>query len=146
MEKKKINIIKKPASLLENIGKKPVIPQQKRTFDMRPNLSKMYLYITIVNEGVGKHIVKLMEGLGSSCSFVNVGTGTASEQVLKALNVSNNQKEIVFSFVRETRLPEISEEISAFFLAQKKNKGIGFAIPLTTVMGVRVYKFLSQTI
>ena len=125
-----------------------VLPEKPKVkpFDSRPNLSKLYLYVTIVDAGVGKSIIKLLESVGSSCQFVNVGTGTASEQVMKVLNITNNQKEIVFSFVRETHLPDVEKEINAFFLVNKKNRGIGFAIPLTTVMGVRVYKFLTQTI
>lgn len=135
--------IKKPLPKIIT-KKQPIIPEKKK-FEDRPNLSKLYLYVTIVNSGLGKSIIKLFESIGCSAQFVNVGSGTASEQVKKVLNITSNQKEIVFSIVRETSLETVEEEIGAFFVVNKKNKGIGFAIPLTSVMGVRVYKFLSQT-
>lgn len=143
MEKKVKTITPK---FLKKPSKKPVNTQEKRSFDMRPNLSKLYLYVTIVNAGVAKNIIKLFETIGCSAQFVNVGTGTANEQVLKTLNITDNKKEIVFSFVRETYLPDVEREVSAFFMASKRNRGVGFAIPLTTLMGVRVYKFLTQTL
>ena len=146
MDKKIKKTSKMPVKLQKTKVKKEENSEPKRRFDARPNLSKLCLYVTIVNVGIGDSIIRLMEQIGCSCQFVHIGTGTANDEVKKILNITTNQKELVFSFVRETKLEEIQTEVNAFFAANKKNKGIGFAIPLTTVMGIRVYKFLTQTI
>lgn len=125
-------------------NKKPAAPKKK--FEERAKVEKLYLYFTIVNRGIGDSVVKLMNSLGSSLSFVQSGEGTANSATQNILGITDPHREVVVSFVKESMLKDIEKELCAFYAATKKNQGIGFAVSLTSIMGVRTYKFLTQTI
>ena len=57
-----------------------------------------------------------------------------------------NRKEIIYSLIREEYIPEIKRELEAYFAASKKNACVAFTINLDSIVGVKIYKFLTQTI
>ena len=107
---------------------------------------KLSLFITIVGKGQAQPIICLFERGGSSAQFIQRGEGTASKEIYSILGVEDNDKDIVFSFISQDKIPDIKTELNAFFLANKKNRGIGFSIPLSSIIGVRVYQFLANTV
>ena len=115
-------------------------------FEEKKDLDKLYVYFTIVNAGVAESVVKVFEDMGCSTAFIQNGIGTASEEVRKALHIQDSRKEVVISIIRESRLEDIEKELAAFFLAAKRNKGVAFATKMDAIQGVRLYKFLSQTL
>lgn len=123
--------------------KKKVEPQP---FETRSDLQKLYLYITVVNKGVSSPILKMFQRIGVSAQFVQMGKGTAIKQVRDILGIEDNSKEIILSFVRKDLLDKSQKELEAFFASSDKNKGIGFAIPLTSIIGINIYRFLTNTL
>lgn len=111
-----------------------------------PDLKKLYLFVTIVNQGQGDNILKLYQMCGSSAQFVQLGRGTAQKQIADILGLEDNRKEILYAFVTKDDIPELKKELEAYFVANKKNKGIGFSIPLTSVIGAKLYHFLANTL
>lgn len=110
------------------------------------NLKKLSLFITIVNNGQADNIIRLYQYVGSSAQFMQKGTGTAQKQVLDVLGIEDNRKDIVYGFVTNESIPELKKELEAYFQVNKKNKGIGFAISLTSVIGASLYHFLADTL
>ena len=129
--------------------KKPVKQEEKalnpNAFENKNDLVKLYVYTVIVNLSVGRNVEKLMQNLGSSIQFTNIGRGTASKEILNILGVPDDTKAVVHAIVNEDRLEDIQRELTIFFAANKKNRGIGFAIPFSSIEGVRIYKYLTQT-
>lgn len=111
-----------------------------------PNLKKLSLFISIVNHGQADNILKLAQRYGSSAQFVQLGRGTAQKQVLDILGFEDNRKEIVYIFISNDKIEQLKTEINAYFLTHNKNKGIGFSIPLTSVIGAKLYHFLANTL
>ncbi len=107
---------------------------------------KLSLFVTIVGKGQAQPITRLFERGGSSAQFIQRGEGTATKEIYSLLGVEDNDKDIVFSFISQDKIPDIKTELNAFFLANKKNRGIGFSIPLSSIIGVRVYQFLANTV
>jgi len=136
--------VEKPTSKLVKKLKPKKVKEAK--FEEKKDLDKLYVYFTIVNSGVADSVVKVFEDMGCSVSFIQNGTGTASEEVKKALHIVDSRKEVVISIIRESRLEDVEKELAAFFLASKRNKGVAFATRMDAIQGVRVYKFLSQTL
>lgn len=130
------------------ILKKPIKKETPKEvpFEERSNLKKMYLHITIVDNGIARNVVDLLTSCGTSMYFVQRGEGTASKQIKSVLNLMDISKEVVFSFFRESQLENLDKELGAFFASSERNKGIAFAIPLTSLLGVRIYKMLSKTL
>ena len=117
-----------------------------KPFEQKANLSKLSLYIVIVPAGVGNTVVKILQNCGSSFQFSERGQGTANDDIIHILGLDNSQKDIVFGIIRDSKINETKKELEAFFLASRRNKGIGFTIPFTSIMGVSIYKFLTQTL
>ena len=107
---------------------------------------KLLLFITIVGEGQATAIRKLFERYGCSAQFVERGEGTATKEIYNILGVENIGKDIVFSFISEDKVDDIKKELEAFFVASKRNRGISFSIRLSSIIGVKVYQFLANTV
>ena len=70
--------------------------------------------------------------------------GTAEEKMLEYLGLSQNDKSVIFSMVREDRLDEILEALEERFASVKGGKGIAVSVPLSSIMGASAYGFLSN--
>ena len=107
---------------------------------------KLLLFITIVGEGQATAIRRLFERYGCSAQFVERGEGTATKEIYNILGVENIGKDIVFSFISEDKVEDIKKVLEAFFITSKRNRGISFSIRLSSIIGVRVYQFLANTV
>jgi hypothetical protein len=114
-------------------------------YEERSDICKLFMYFTIVNKGLSKSIVSVFNTLGCAASFIHHGRGTASKQILDILGVEDNKKEVIISIVREDVLEDIKRELAAFFADHPNNKGIGFSVNMTSIIGVRAYQFLSNS-
>lgn len=115
-------------------------------YDREHEIKKLSLFITVVSRGQGGAIIKICERMGASVQFVHNGQGTAQREILDILGISDNSKEVIFSLIKKDNILDLKRELEAFFMAAKKNQGIAFSIPLTTVAGVRVYEFLTNSL
>ena len=127
------------------------ILKKKKKVNELPSLNslvskKLLLFVTIVGRGAGTPVTKLLERYGASAQFVQRGEGTASKEINNILGIEENEKDIVFSFVTEESVLEIKRELEAFFAINKRNRGIGMTLPLSSIIGVRVYQFLANTV
>ena len=145
-EKKKTT--KKPNKVAETIKKAVKAPKnivKPKPFEDRTDLQKLYIFVIVVEQSVANTVLKLLLNLGSSAQFVHNGRGTAPSEVLGMLNATDDRKAIINAFVSEDHLPEIREELNIFLRTSRKNRGIAFAIPLSSIQGIRMYKYLTQT-
>ena len=104
------------------------------------------MFVTIVNKGQGNFVLKLFESEGANAQFIQHGEGTAQKEIRDILGIEDNSKEIIISLIQNDKIPSASKELEAFFKISKKNRGIGFAIPMTSIIGMRIYQFLSDSI
>lgn len=118
--------------------------KQETSFSERKDLKKLSLYFVIVNRGQAQAVTKLMDTIGISCEFVQRGTGTATRQVRDILGIEDNDKDIIYAIVAEDKIPEISREMSAYFASSKRTRGIGFSVPMESIISVRMYSFLAD--
>ena len=128
------------------LNKKQPVEPVKEAFEDRPDLKKLTFYVIIVNFGQGNNIIRLLKNNHSSAQFTQSGEGTATKQIRAILSIEENRKEIIYSLVREEYVPEIKRELEAYFAASKKNAGVAFTIDLESIVGVKLYKFLTQTV
>ena len=120
--------------------------KENKPFEKQKDLKKLVLYTVIVNYGQGDNILRIFKRNKSSAQFIASGEGTASKRVLDILSIEDDRKEIIYSIVAEDAIEDIKTEIDAYFAINKHNSGIAYTISLSTVMGVKIYKFLSQTV
>jgi hypothetical protein len=110
------------------------------------NIKKISMFITIVNRGQGNYVLKIFEQEGSNAQFVQLGEGTAQKEVRDILGIEDNGKEIIISLIANERIEGVKNELEAFFKVNKRNRGIGFSIPMTSLIGMKVYQFLADKI
>ena len=110
------------------------------------NIKKISMFITIVNRGQGNYVLKIFEQEGANAQFVQLGEGTAQKEVRDILGIEDNGKEIIISLIANERIEGVKNELEAFFKVNKRNRGIGFSIPMTSLIGMKVYQFLTDKI
>lgn len=116
----------------------------KLPYDKEHDIKPLVAYFAIVNEGNANAVVEIFKRAGSSFQLIQMGQGTASKQIRDILGIEDNAKEIIVSFIREEKVKDAVTELSAYFAASKRTRGIGFSIKLTGLMGVTMYQFLAN--
>mgnify|MGYP003297118308 CR=1 FL=1 len=112
-------------------------------YEETANLLGIKMFITIVPQGQASGIVKLLEKAGVNYNVITAGEGTGAKFVPNLVN--DNKKQIIFSFVREDRAEDVKDILKQRFSVSKASNGISFSVRLSSVMGVSIYKFLSNT-
>jgi len=78
-----------------------------------------------------------------NCQLVMGGLGTAVSEVVELLGLEPH-KAVILSVVREDLMDTIMETLEDKFKTIRNGKGIAFAVPLSSVIGVNMYQFLSD--
>ena len=106
-------------------------------------IKKLKLLFTIVDRAKGEFYLDVISQFNVNCQLVLPGTGTAASELVELLGL-NLQKAVVVSVVREDLVSEIMNTLEDKFSTIKNGKGIAFAVPLSSVIGVNMYQFLSD--
>ena len=112
----------------------------------KSDIKKLSMFITIVNRGQGNFVLKLFESEGANAQFVQYGEGTAQKEIRDILGIEDNSKEIIISLISQDKIDSAKRELEAFFKVSKRNRGIGFSIPMTSLIGMKFYQFLVDTL
>ena len=115
-------------------------------FEEKPDLKRLFVIVIVVDQGISKAVEKYVQDLGSTVQFTFSGKGTASTDLLNIMGAVDNTKGVVHAIINEDKLENAMNEIGLFFNESKKNRGVAFAIPFRSIEGVRLYKYLTQTI
>lgn len=137
---------KAPKASKTVVAKKEVVEEERPAFETREDIKRLVLYTIIVPRGQGDNIIRILKANRTSAYFLQYGEGTANNAIREILGIEDTKKDIVYSLVREDLVKDIKKEIDVYFVASKKNKGIAYTIPLKTIVGVKMYKFLTQTV
>ena len=106
-------------------------------------IKKLKLLITVVDRSKGEFYMDVISQYGVNCQMVLPGTGTAASDLIDMLGL-NKHKAVILSVVREDRVESILHGLEDRFHTIKNGKGIAFAVPLSSVIGVNLYQFLSN--
>jgi hypothetical protein len=106
-------------------------------------IKKLKLLFTIVDRSKGEFYLDVISQFNVNCQMVLPGTGTAASELVELLGL-NLQKAVVVSVVREDLIDEILSTLEDKFETIRGGKGIAFAVPLSSVIGVNMYQFLSD--
>lgn len=108
------------------------------------DFKKLKLLVTVVNRNKTEFYMDLLSGFEVNFQTGMLGEGTAHSDTLHMLGLENSEKGVIFSVIREDRAEEILHTLEDKFHTVKRGKGIAFTIPLTSVIGVATYRFLSN--
>ena len=71
------------------------------------------------------------------------GLGTATSELVELLGLEPH-KAVILSVVREDMVDSIMNTLEDKFATIRNGKGVSFAVPLSSVIGVNLYRFLSD--
>ncbi len=106
-------------------------------------IKKLKLLVTVVDRNKGEFYLDVISQFEVNCQMVLGGFGTASSEIIGLLGL-NNHKAVLLSVVREDRVNEVMNCLDEKFETIKNGKGIAFCVPLSSVIGVNLYQFLSN--
>ena len=106
-------------------------------------IKKLKLLVTVVDRPKAEFYLDVLSQFEVNFQMTTAGKGTAYSELVDMLGL-NIQKTIIFSVVREDRVDEIMRCLDEKFTTIRKGKGIAFTIPMSSVIGVSIYQFLSN--
>ena len=106
-------------------------------------IKKLKLLFTVVDRPKGEFYLDVISQFDVNCQLVAGGLGTAHSDVVELLGLEPH-KAVILSVAREDRVDEIMQCLDQKFHTIKNGKGIAYAVPLSSVIGVSIYQFLSN--
>ena len=116
-------------------GKRPVVNEAPQ---------KLKVLVTIVGRNKAEFYMDLLQSVNVNFQLAMLGRGTANREMLNLLGLSDSDKTVIFSVVREDRAKETLALLEEKFRTVRSGKGIAYTIPMTSVVGVAIYRFLSD--
>ncbi len=107
-------------------------------------LLKCKLLITVVDHRKEEFFLDYLQGFSVNLQLSMRGEGTAKTEMLKMLGLTDSEKSVLFSVIREDRVKAVCDGLREKFRTVKNGQGIAFTIPLSSVVGASVYRFLSD--
>ena len=106
-------------------------------------IKKLKLIFTVVDRQKGEFYLDVISQFEVNCQLVVGGLGTANSEIIELLGL-NNRKAVILSVAREDMVPKIMNTLEEKFETVRHGKGVAFAVPLSSVIGVNLYQFLSN--
>lgn len=105
---------------------------------------KLKLLITVVNRKKTELYMDLLTAYEVNFQTSVLAQGTAHSEMLYMLGLEESDKSVIFSVLREDRATEAMHMLEEKFQTIKDGKGIAFTVPMSSVIGVAIYRFLSN--
>ena len=128
----------------DKFRKKKTVDSVKKAEPIKTDFKKLKLLITVVNREKTEFYLDYLTSLGINFQTAVAAKGTATSDTLYMLGLEDSDKSVLFSAVREDLAPSVMQSLEEKFHTLKKGKGIAFTVPMTSVVGVAIYRFLSD--
>ena len=106
-------------------------------------IKKLKLLFTVVDRQKGEFYLDVISQFDVNCQLILPGMGTAASELLDMLGLEPH-KAVILSVLREDMVDAAMETLEEKFRTIRGGKGISFAVPLSSVIGVNLYQFLSD--
>ena len=106
-------------------------------------IKKLKLLFTVVDRPKAEFYLDVLSQFEINCQMVASGKGTAHSELIDLLGL-NIHKVVLLSVVREDMVEPVMKCLEEKFSTIKNGKGIAFTVPLSSVIGVNMYQFLSN--
>lgn len=108
------------------------------------DVKKLKLLITIVNRKKAEFFIDYLAGFEVNFQTSVLAQGTARSDTLHLLGLEDTDRSVIFNVVKEEKAEEALRGLEEKFHTLRGGKGIAFTVPLTSVIGVAIYRFLSN--
>ena len=127
------------------ITKKSVQKPAFIPFEEENVLRPLKLFFIIVPFGQANAIISRLNEFDIACSFVFNGEGNANYFAQTKGLMVDLKKQIILTLIREDKVEFIKRKLDERFSVSRASKGFAFSVRLTSIAGVSIYKFLTNT-
>lgn len=106
-------------------------------------IKTLKLVISVVDRSKAEFYLDVLSQFEVNFQMATGGKGTAHSEIIDMLGL-NIHKAVLLSVVREDMVDPIMKCLEEKFRTIRNGKGIAFAVPLSGVIGVNMYQFLSN--
>lgn len=106
--------------------------------------NKLEVLITIVNRTKTDFYIDLIQSHGANMQFSMSAKGTADIAILKKLGISDTDKTVIFSVIKEEDSAKALATLDEKFRTIKNGNGIAYTVPMSSIIGVSVFAFLAN--
>ena len=106
-------------------------------------IKKLKLLFTVVDRPKGEFYLDVISQFDVNCQLALGGMGTATSELVELLGLEPH-KAVILSVIREDMVDAVMNTLEDKFETIRNGKGVAFAVPLSSVIGVNLYRFLSD--
>ncbi len=106
--------------------------------------NKLKLLIVIVDSSKSEYYSDLLQEFEINMRMIFSGRGTAQTEMLTLLGLAGSEKSVILGTIRDDRAKEALAVLDEKFKTIKNGKGVACTVPLTSTIGVTIYRFLSN--
>ena len=106
-------------------------------------IKKLKLLFTIVDRPKAEFYMDVLSQYEVNYQMMTGGLGTATSEMVDLLGL-NPHKAVLISVIREDLVDTIMKVLEEKFRTIRNGKGVAFAVPMSSVIGVNMYRFLSN--
>lgn len=118
--------------------------QQAQAANQKLDSDKLSVLFTVVNRNKADYYMDLIQSYHVNMQMAMLAHGTASKETLAALGLANTEKTVIVSIVRQDCLPAVLDILEQKFNTIKNGKGIAYTVPMSALIGVAAFGFLSD--
>lgn len=107
------------------------------------SIKKLKLLVTVVDRPKAEFYLDYISQFEVNCQMALQGKGTVTSDLIDMLGL-NIQKAVILSVVREDMVEQLMNGLEDKFATIKNGKGIAYVVPLSSVIGVNMYQFMSN--
>ena len=125
-------IKKRPAAPTASVGK---------TSDPKA-VQKLELLILVVNRNKTEFYIDFLHNFEINLHTIMPAHGTAKTEMLEYLGLMDGDKAVIFNIIREDQVANTLAALDEKFHTIRNGKGIAFVTPMSSIIGVVIYRFL----
>ena len=105
---------------------------------------KLLLLFTVVNRKKAEFYADFLQSFEVNMQLTLAASGTANSETLTLLGLTENEKSVIISVINEEKAHAALMALEEKFETIKNGKGIAYTVPMSGVIGARIYQFLAN--
>ena len=106
-------------------------------------MSELSMMVTITTRKHTRKFVQFYEEMNLPVSFITLGSGTASSEILDYFGLDGSEKSVIFHIITDTRWKEVKRQLRLKMSIDIPGIGIAFTVPLSSIGGMKALNYLT---
>lgn len=106
-------------------------------------MSQLHMMVTVTSRKVTKKFTDFYKEIGLEVSFLTLGTGTASSEILDYFGLDGSEKTLFFHIITDEKWKEVKRQLRVKMSIDVPGIGIAFTVPLSSIGGTKALNYLT---